>query len=429
VKKLQAGDCIPLITALLVWFRPVEKCVAQQATDMMSRAEAAESAAQAGVPQRYNIAVGSGGIYFALGLKGVYVDNVYLVHDHRQDDFILAPQLNLGAFIPIGQLNSLSADVGVAYYHYFKNDNLNTGTPTINPNSDLKFQIYSGDFRFTLSEAFSYEENPFYETGAQFFNIYQTGRFARFLNRAGVAVRWDLHQLFFDAGYHHEDLFSNGSAFEYINRHSELFNFAAELNVAPAVSLGLESAGSLNRFDHKPESDHWRAGIGPALKLKLTDYLDAKLGAGYQRIQYNSSEASALGLEGFNTFYAYGELIHVLNEFFNHSLRVSHDNEIGINAANLEGTHAIYTLNWNATEALQLSPLLGAHHFKESYGPGVTSLYHESFDYLAAGLNVGYALGRNWRVNARYDYRLKDSGVESLGYSQNRVSLLLTYQF
>ena len=119
-----------------------------------------------------------------------------------------------------------------------------------------------------------------------------------------------------------------------------------------------------------------------------------------------------------------------LNEFFSHSLRVSHDNELGINAANLEGTHATYTLTWKAMEPLRLSPYLGYNHYEESYGPGAAAgLYREKFHYVAAGFNVAYDLGQRWRINLKYDYRLKDSEVEDLGYTQNRVTVMVSYQF
>ena len=430
LNKSLSRKLILLVTGLSATCLGSTKCLAQQDPgNFASRVEEAEATAQSSVPERYNILIGSGGLYFSAAARGIYVDNVYLAHDDRRHDFIVAPQLNIGAYMPIGQLNALSADVGVAYYHYIKNHNLNTETPIVNPNSELKFRIYSGDFRFTLSEKFSYEETPFFESGGQFFNVFNTGRFARYLNRAGGDVRWDLHHLVFNAGYHHEDLFANGSTFNYINRHSEIFNLSADMSVAPKATVGVESAGSLNRFEHKHESDHWRGSVGPSARLLLTDYLTARLGAGYTRVEYNSSAASALGLEGFNTYYAYGELTHQWNELISDTLRVSHDNEVGINAANLEGTHAIYSLDWNATEALRVSPYLGYHHFEESYGPGAVGLYRESFDYYSPGVSMTYVLGQNWRVNVRYDYRRKDSEVSTFGYTQNRVSLMVTYQF
>jgi hypothetical protein len=63
----------------------------------------------------------------------------------------------------------------------------------------------------------------------------------------------------------------------------------------------------------------------------------------------------ASGFGRFNTPYAYGELEHELNEFFSHWLRVSHDNELGINAANLKARTPPYAdLEGNETSKLAL---------------------------------------------------------------------------
>lgn len=409
---------------------PVEQRPAEgQPATVSEREAAAEAQARAVVPDRYNISLGRGGITLSAGLAALYVDNVFLTEKDLRDDFILVPQLNVGVFYPIGRINTLRLDLGILYYHYFKNTSLNSGAPSINPNSVLEFNIYSGDFRITASEAFSYQEIPFYETGGQFFNVYNTGRFARFLNRVGAAAKWDLHHLVIEGGYHHEDLLSNGSQYNYIDRHSELFDANALLSVLPDLAVGLEGAGSLNSFDHVPINDHWRASVGPALKFTPSPYLTARLGAGYQRIEYDSDLDPLYGLSGFDTYYFYASLEHEINRFFNHEVKVSHDNQLGINAANLAGTHVTYRLEWKATERLKLSPYFEYSHYEESYGPDVTGLYREVFDYYAAGLAAAYSVSQNWRVDLNYDYRSKDSQVAGLGYAQNRVSLLVDYQF
>jgi len=408
----------------------VEWCLAQEdSTGAIAEERAVETQTPPVVPARYNIALGAGGLKLSAGLEALYIDNVFLTHEQTRDDFILVPQLNAGAFLPVGQINLLRFDVGLAYYEYLKNTKLNSGTPTISPNSDLEFHIHAGDFQITLSEAFSYQETPFYDTGGQFFNVYNSGRFARYDNRVGASARWDLHHLVLDAGYHHEDLLSDGSLYNFIDRHSEVFDADAFLAVTPVISVGLEAAGSFNSFDHVRYNDHWRAGAGPGLKLRLSDYLNARFGGGYQRIQYDSALDGQYGLDGFNTYYAYGILEHELNKFFSHSLKVWHDNQIGINAANLAGSHVTYSLSWKATEKLTLSPYFEYSHYEESYGPGLTGLYREIFDYFSGGVSAGYALNESWRFNVSYDYRLKDSEFVNLGYTQNRVTLAASYQF
>ena len=276
---------------------------------------------------RYNIPWGSGGVNLSAGVRGVYVDNVYLTQTGALDDFILVPECDIAAFFPIGQSNTVVLDLGIAYYQYFKNTSLNTGTPVINPSSELAFNLQVDDFRFRFSERFSYQESPVYETGGEFFNVYNTGLFERYENRAGVLGTWDLHDLVVSAGYYNDVLLSNGSQYNYIDHISELFSADAMLAVSPRLKAGLETAGSLNTFDNDSTNNCWRARVGPALRLDLSQFIKARLGAGYERIQYDSSQASALGINPENTYYAYAGVDHELTRFFSQSLQVYHDNQ------------------------------------------------------------------------------------------------------
>ena len=380
-------------------------------------------------PQRYNLPVGSGGVNFSAGLRGVYVDNVFLTHTGARDDFVLVPEANIAGFFPVGQSNTVALDLGIAYYQYFKNTSLNSGTPLINPNSELAFNLHVEDFTFRFSERFSYQESPVYETGGEFFNVYNTGRFARYENRVGALGTWDLHDLVVNAGYYHEDLLSNGSQNNYIDRASELFSADAMLALSPRLKAGLEAAGSLNRFDNDVTSDSWRARVGPALRLDVSQFIKARLGAGYERIQYDSSQASALGINPENTYYAYAGLDHELTRFFSHSLQVFHDNQLGYNAGNLAGTHVQYYLTWRPKEPLTLSPHMEVIFYDASYGSGPPSLYHEKFTYVLAGLTARYQLGQHWRASLSWDYRLDDTDITGVGYNQNQVALEVIYQF
>jgi len=379
--------------------------------------------------KRYNLPLANGGFNFSAGLRGVYVDNVFLTETGQREDYIVVPELNIAAFFPIGRTNSIVLDLGIAYYQYLKNGELNTGIPLINPNSELAFKLSAGDFRFDLTERFSYQESPVYQAGGEFFNVYHTGRFARFDNRAGVLATWDLHDLIVSAGYYHENLLAKDSFYNYIDHASELFSADGMLALSPRLKAGLEAAASLNRFDNRPLNDSWRARVGPAFRLDLSQFFQARFGAGYERIQYDSPEASALGISGEDTYYAYGAVAHEINQFFSHSLEVFHDNQLGYNAGNLEGTHVTYTLTWRPRERLSLSPHVAVIFYKESFGSGPPTLYHESFTYILAGLTAQYQLGQHWRTSLRWDYRLKDSEFEGVGYAQNQVALEVIYKF
>jgi hypothetical protein len=253
--------------------------------------------------------------------------------------------------------------------------------------------------------------------------------FERYENRAGALGTWDLHDLVVSAGYYHDNLWANTAQYDYIDHASELFSTDAMLALSPRLKAGLEAGGSLDRFDNISLSDSWRARMGPALRLDVGQFIKARLGAGYERIQYDSSQASALGINPENTYYAYAGVDHEITRFLSHSLQVLHDNQLGYNAGNLAGTHVQYSLTWRPKEPLSLSPHAQIIFYDESYGSGPPSLYHERFTYALAGLTARYQLGQHWRASASWDYRLKDSEIETAGYAQNQVSLEFTYQF
>jgi hypothetical protein len=381
-------------------------------------------------PSRFAIPVGSGGFNFNAGLKMEYVDNVYITHSNAKDDFILVPEADVAAFFPVGQLNSLALDVGLAYYEYLKNTTLNTGQPLVNPNTDLAFNLRSGDFRVRFSESFSYQQSPMYETGNQFYNVAtNTPLFQRYLNRIGALVTWDQNKLVMTAGYFHENLWSENSTYNYIDHASELFSADAMLATSPNFTVGLEAAGSINDFVNSPSYDTWRARVGPALRINASEFIRIRLGGGYERIQYDSAQASSLGLTPENTYYAYANIEHKINQYFGHSLTLSHDNELGSNAGNLAANTVSYSLGWQPRQRLSISPLVSVNWYDESFGSTTANLYHEKFTYYYAGLVVRYLFGPHWQASARWYYHLKDSDIQAYGYGQNQVSLELIYQF
>jgi hypothetical protein len=394
-------------------------------SEAFARVKAKETA-----PSHFLVPIGSGGLNLSAGLKTEYIDNVFLTESNAKDDFILVPECDLSAFFPIGQVNSLGLDVGLAYYEYLKHSQLNTGTPLVNPNTDLAFNVYSGNFGFRFNESFSYQESPVYESGSEFFNVYNTALFKRYLNRIGGLMTWDQHDLVVTAGYFHENLWSAGSTYNYIDHASELFSADAMFKTSPVLSAGAEAAGSLNDFSNRALNDSWRARVGPVVQINPSTFIKARLGAGYERIEYDSTDASTLGLDPQNSYYAYANVEHRINAFFSHSLVVSHDNQLGYNAGNLEGTHVSYSLSWSPRERLTISPLASVHFYEESFGSSAPpSLYHEKFTYYLFGIGARYQLGKHWRANASWNYRLKDSEIDLNGYAQNQVSLELLYQF
>src|SRR6185369_11941503 len=122
-------------------------------------------------------------------LQAAYTDNVFLTEVNRQDDYILYPQVNLTAAMPVGQLNMLRASVGLGYEWFAKTQSLNSDVPLISPGSEFVFNVFVGDFRIKLHDQVSYEQTLTFNEQVlnqpRYYNFTDVGRFDRFDNFAG----------------------------------------------------------------------------------------------------------------------------------------------------------------------------------------------------------------------------------------------------
>jgi hypothetical protein len=379
----------------------------------------------------YNLRLGQGGLNFSAGLELRYVDNVFLSNTGRRDDYIISPVGDVAFFYPLGRgsSNVLTLDVGISYYQYTQNRELNTGTPIINPTTELAFDVHAGEVTLRPSEAFSYQESPVYETGGEFFNFVNTGRLARYDNLAGLALKWERHPLVVDAAYYHENLWARDSSFSEIDHSSELLNADVMYPFASGLTAGLETWGSINRFDNDSILNSWRVRAGPGMRWNVSQFLNLRAGGGYEYIDYDSGAASAEGINALNTFYFYARLEHDLTQFLSHALEGTHDNQLGYNAGNLEGYHITYTIDWRPRERLTLAPNASVNWYREAFGTSIPGLYNERFTYYLAGVTATYQFGRHLRANLGWEFRLDASETPGRSYYQNQAAIGMAWAF
>src|SRR4051812_39714334 len=103
----------------------------------------------------YNMHWGTVSLRTEAKLEAAYTDNVFLSKANRREDYIIYPQVNLTAAMPVGQLNMLRASVGVGYEWFAKNHSLNSDVPLVSPGSELQFNLFVGDFRIKLHDKMS----------------------------------------------------------------------------------------------------------------------------------------------------------------------------------------------------------------------------------------------------------------------------------
>lgn len=395
-----------------------------QTRDSLAGEKAAQALRESLAEEDYNLRWGPWRFQTEASFAASYSDNVFLSEDDRSDDIILNPEITLGGLWPITDINTLRLSLGVGYEWYLDNTDLNSDAPLVNPDSELVFHVFAGDFHFRLREKFSYQESLFHHTATggtdRFFNFNDVGKFRRWDNLIGLEAVWDLNDLILRAGYDHENFMPVTSQFDYLERASEWFTTSAAFQIADEIQTGLEAQASLHNFeDETVLTDHWRARTGPFLEYTSEMKISLRTGGGYETASFDDGADDS----DFDSYYAYVSARQE-TRLFTHSLAAGREHLLGDNADNLRLTRLRYAISSPIMEHVDL----GGHvsmNFAKEFGGG----FSESFTYYRAGVGIGYQFHKYWRTDLGYDFFLKDSDLPDRDFYRNRATWQVAFIF
>jgi len=403
----------------------VPQVVAQEvARDSIAGEKTAAKSKKGETPVGYNLHAGPVSFSVQASLRTEFNDNVYYTEAQRKQDIIIRPEVKIGSFWPITDLNSLSLNLGIGYARYLQTDALNSSTPLISPDSELLFNLYVSDFRFQFHERFSYQETVYIDASqyrnAQFNNLSGVGKFGRFENRAGITMDWDVYDLLVSVRYDHETVAVTTDPLKYLDRQSELFSASATYRISEKIKPGIETDASINDYRYTRLHDQWRASAGPFLDVGLSPNTKFRTGAGFATIQ-DVSQGPVLGSD--NTYYAYARINNTLNQYLVHSLDVGHINQLGYNAVNNALTYGRYEAIMYLVRNVDVNL-----HFMIGFGDEYGGTFKEEYTLYQPGLVVGYRFAQRWRATLSYDFLRKDSDLQYYSYYQNRLLLGVSYK-
>jgi len=90
----------------------------------------------------------------------------------------------------LSQDNVIRLNLGAGYVKYANYQQFDSSSVAIAPDSELAFDIYAGDFKFTIFDQFSIQQNPIDEI-----DLSRVVRFGRLQNSAGLNVTWALNKV------------------------------------------------------------------------------------------------------------------------------------------------------------------------------------------------------------------------------------------
>src|SRR5438309_2685713 len=278
--QLRKSATLLFVTSMLVATAGV---YAQDAVRPSLAGQEASDARQEDVSRiPYNLLLGPVRLRVGASVEAEYNDNITYAEVNTKDDFIITPNLTIDAIWPVTQLNTLRLDLGVGYAFYLDHSNYDTNGILIAPKSQIAFDIFVSDFRINIHDRLQLQQDPIQE-GA----LSNVAKYGRFENTAGISVLWDLNKLLFQVGYDHYNFVSTTSAFDYLDRNSEIVQGSAAFIVTPTITIGAEGNAVFTRYDQTGLNNNEDYSAGGFVEAKLTNNLRVRAAAGYQWIDFD----------------------------------------------------------------------------------------------------------------------------------------------
>lgn len=421
---IQTGLRIGFLTpiALAGFFSTVETVRGQEALRISTAGDLAAAArrqAESSIGY-YNVLWGPVAWQFSSGLGMDYNDNVRLQAQNAQGDFIFRPNVNAQMHWPVTQINDLNLSVAAGYSDYLRYQNLNH--LYVNP-SELSFDIYAGDFVINLHDRISVTENAYQNQSAGGNTAY-----ASLQNTAGANALWDLNKAVVTFGYDHGNYLALNSSQALPDAASENFFLNGGVRPVPEILAGLEAGYGLVHYSRSgaassinaPDATQWN--LGAFCTATISDYLDARLDAGYtvftpDTTSTNFSSAAASG------FYLQFLITHRVNRFFNYSLSAGRSIDLYYTGQPYDRYTVRWQPNWSFLRKYTISTPLWWEHG--------TEIYYQSASYnqYGAGIDIRRQLTQKLSSGISYHFVKETSGQPGLNYTDNIISLSFSYRF
>jgi hypothetical protein len=374
-----------------------------------------------------------GPVQLSLGayLGADYEDNVNYTQTNIQSDDILHAGVTLGFYWPATQQSAVSLNTSLGYAHYLNNaqyDYLEVG-----PNSALSWNVLFPDGSLNFFDQFSYSQQV--ETQASLSGV---ATFPIFDNTAGARINWSPSQWVFQAGYSHDNYFSDSSVFDYLNRSSEYVFTRGAWQFAEKNQAGLETSASLTSYSLASEGNSYSLSVGPYVEWQITQAIHATIRGGPTYYWFNSTTSSGQG-NNLNSYYVGFQVTHQLTEFVSHQLGIERDVSLGLNQGSQysEQLTASYSVSLALAQGIGLSVNGNYVHGNQTFqnlvtiAPGLSIPFNqmEVYDQYSVGPALSWQATDKFSTSLSYNYYLRESNLPGRGYTQDIVSLRLNYAF
>ena len=395
----------------------------------------------------YNIKAGPVYVTLSSGIDTEYTDNVNLSNGTTtpiQPELTINPHFGITAasqlqFAPLSETNTqnLSFTANLGYKDYVFHPELNQQITDINiaPDSELAFVIHAGHFKIRLHDSFSLQSDP--TSDGSLSNVAQ---FRRFVNNAGVDVRWDVNsKTGLNLGYSHSSLnalsittlgnsATNLTANNF-NSSTDTLTFAGDCQVFSLLKVGFNSSAQATTFPSAPEQDSTNYSYGPFMDARLTQFTTITASTGVTQTKqgnvFTGTGAGGQGIADTTTNYFNLSLNNEMNLYYTQTLSVGRQVSLSLLGSQTEVDYIRYRSNWKVNSHVNISSGLFA---EDTTDLGLVAGFSHYRRY-GADLSTGYQLSKKMSTSLSYRYINKIADDPTQSYKHNTVTWSINYQF
>jgi hypothetical protein len=350
-------------------------------------------------------------------LSAEWNDNVNLSATSPESDFIFTPSVKLDALYPIGEANVLNLFVDLGYRFYVENSYLDQ--LLITPGTALSFDLFVKDFRFNFHERFSYQLDPTM-VGA----VSGTSKFGGLYNTVGVLGTWNTKRdLTFDLGYDFQTYMPSESTDNYLNRDTHLFLARGGWRVHPTLTVGLEGTASPTFYSQSYLNDNVAYSAGAYAQWQPTEHLRVLPRGGYTL--YTFTPNNTLGaVPNYDGYYFGLQLHHRVSQMVSYMVSADHRIQLGTYANLNAGWYINLGATWSFIRDWPLTTTFRYENAEEG-----VNLTVEKYQLVGFDIGVRRQIMQKVTAGLTYGFLERFSNWPSREYTQNRVTLTLTYTF
>jgi hypothetical protein len=365
-----------------------------------------------------------GPVQFTFGSTAsvAYDDNVNLTASSPQADMILSAGLSARLAWPVTPQSELDLNAGIGYTRYLANSSLSHWD--IAPDSALTWSVMFEDGSLTFFDNFSFTQEVVSEAA-----LSGTGQLPRYDNTIGTRASWLPGQWLVQAGYSHDNYFSDDPAFSYLNRASEYFFARGAWRFAESTQAGVEASVGVTKYDLPIQNDNTSYSFGPYADWQVTKNLHASIRGGPTIYQFDSTGQSGQG-GGLNSYYLGLDVTHQLAAFLSHHVGVQRNVQPGLTQGSdyIEQLSAWYDISWAMTPHFTVLANVSYEHGTQPL-QNLGIIVKEDYDRVGVGPGLAWQITGKLSSSLAYWHRERQSNLDGHGYIENNITWRVDYRF